>query len=168
MSSALPGRPDLEFEKKQAKALLKAFKSGDSTALARMREHLPRLAKSDAAGVTLADAQFVLARERGFESWPKLKAHIESLRPLEEQMLLFMRAAANGKLSVARRLLSQRPEMAAQRLQVACAAADIANVSALLRVDGSLAHRLGNGRELPLICACASQFHRIGPQVAAA
>src|SRR5690348_4438235 len=103
MSSALPARPDLEFEKKQAKALLKSFKSGEAAALARMRAHLPRLTQPDAPAASLADAQFVLAREHGFESWTKLKIHIESLRPLQEQIILFMRAATNGKLSVARR-----------------------------------------------------------------
>lgn len=168
MSSALPGRPDLEFEKKQAKALLKSFKSGEAAAIDRVRAHLPRVTQPDAPAASLADAQFVLARERGFESWTKLKIHIESLRPLQEQIILFMRAASTGKLSVARRILSQRPEMAAQRLQVACAAADIANTSALLKGDPSLANKVGDGRELPLVCACASHFHRLGPQVAAA
>jgi ankyrin repeat protein len=166
MSSHLPGRPDLEFEKKQAKALLKDFRSGDASALARMRAHVPRLVES--ADAALADAQFVLARERGFDSWPKLKEYIESQRPLQEQIVLFMRAATGGKLAVAKRILAQRPEMAVQRLQVACAAADAANVTALLARDPTLAGKLGAGRELPLICACASHFHRIGPPVAAA
>jgi len=166
MSSDLPGRPDLEFEKKQAKALLKGFRSGETSAVARMRAHVPRLVES--ADAALADAQFVVARERGFDSWPKLKEHIESQRPLQEQIFLFMRAATGGKLAVARRILAQRPEMAAQRLQAACAAADVANVTALLARDPALATTLGAGRELPLICACASHFHRIGPLVAAA
>src|SRR4051794_15872897 len=104
---------DLEFEKKQAKALLKRFRSGDAPTVARMQAHLPRLAED--AHATLADAQFVLARERGFDSWPKLKEHIESQRPLQEQIVLFMRAATGGKLAVARRLLAQRPQMTEQR-----------------------------------------------------
>jgi hypothetical protein len=37
---------DLEFEKKQAKALLKRFRSGDAAAVASMRAHLPRLAET--------------------------------------------------------------------------------------------------------------------------
>src|SRR5882724_6746913 len=168
MSSALPARPDLEFEKKQAKALLKNFRSADATAIARMRAHLPRLSQPDSPAATLADAQFVLARERGFESWTKFKAHSESLRPLPEQIMLFMRAASSGKLSVAKRILSQRPEMATQRLQVACAAADAASVTAMLARDPSLSNRIGEGRELPLICACSSHFHRVGPQIASA
>ena len=30
---------------------------------------------------TLADAQFLLAREHGFDSWPKLVDHLSSLDP---------------------------------------------------------------------------------------
>ena len=54
---SLPANPDLRHLKDQAKEL---FKAGG--------------AKS------LADAQFQLAREYGFASWPKLKAHVESLK----------------------------------------------------------------------------------------
>src|SRR5882724_4069264 len=122
MSSALPARPDLEFEKKQAKALLKNFRSADATAIARMRAHLPRLSQPDTAAATLADAQFELARERGFESLATLKAHRAGLRPRREQSMLFRRAARSGKRSVANCILSHRRAMATQRLQVACAA----------------------------------------------
>ncbi|MPZ16295.1 MAG: ankyrin repeat domain-containing protein [Luteitalea sp.] len=77
----LPARPDLEQYKKQAKELVKAWKAGDPAALARIRKHHPRLsARPDPdlrpATFTLADAQFVLAREHGFESWPKFAKHI--------------------------------------------------------------------------------------------
>ncbi len=65
--AALPPSPDLSFEKKQAKALVRACRAGDAAALARIRAHLPRKA---AAGVSLADAEHVIARERGFASWP--------------------------------------------------------------------------------------------------
>src|SRR5687768_5647407 len=105
MSSTLPDRPDLDFEKKQAKALLKAFKAGDADAVSRMRNALARL-KSAGAVATLADAQFVIARERGFESWTKLKAHIETVRPPEKQILPFIRAACSGRLAVAQRILA--------------------------------------------------------------
>jgi ankyrin repeat protein len=168
MSSALPDRPDLSFEKKQAKALLKAFKASDAAAMARMRLQLDRLKNPDSPPATLADAQFVLARERGFESWAKLKAHIESLRPLDELITPFVRAATGGQLTVAKRILSQHPELPAHRLQVACAAADVTAVEAWLARDATLASKQGAGKELPLIVACASHMHRVGPRVAAA
>jgi ankyrin repeat protein len=52
----LPDRPNLRHLKDQAKDLLKA-----------------------GAATSLADAQFQIARLHGFASWPKLKAHVESL-----------------------------------------------------------------------------------------
>ena len=53
---SLPDRPNLRHLKDQAKDLLKA-----------------------GAAKSLADAQFSIARLYGFASWPKLKAHVESL-----------------------------------------------------------------------------------------
>jgi hypothetical protein len=60
MSRDLPSRPDFDYLRKQAKALLRTL----------------RQQRGDAS---LADAQHALAREYGFASWPKLKAHIEAL-----------------------------------------------------------------------------------------
>jgi hypothetical protein len=58
MSRNLPDRPNLEFLKKEAKALLGSMQHTDPAA-------------------QLADAQHALARDYGFASWPKLKAHVE-------------------------------------------------------------------------------------------
>ncbi len=60
MSRDLPDHPNLDHLKKQAKALLRALRERNSAA-------------------TLADALHALAREYGFPSWPKMKAHIEAL-----------------------------------------------------------------------------------------
>jgi len=70
----LPAHPNLEQYKKQAKDLLKASKAGAPEALARMRRHQARSAK-----LTLAGAQFVIAREHGFESWPKFAQELKTL-----------------------------------------------------------------------------------------
>jgi len=76
-ASRLPSRPSLEQLRKQAKELLRAYRAGDSSALARLRNAKPAVAASDGQhAATLADAQFTLAREYGFDSWPKLKHHI--------------------------------------------------------------------------------------------
>jgi hypothetical protein len=40
---------------------------------------MPRLADRTTGDIHLADALFVIAREQGFVSWPKLKAHVEAL-----------------------------------------------------------------------------------------
>ena len=70
----LPDRPNLSQYKKQAKELVKACMAGDADALQRVRELHPRAP----AKVTLADAQFVIAREHGDESWPKFAARVEA------------------------------------------------------------------------------------------
>lgn len=78
---SLPGRPDLAQYCRQAKELVKAHAAGDATALARIRDHHPRLAGQDdearrGARFALADAQWVIAREHGFDSWPAFLAAI--------------------------------------------------------------------------------------------
>ena len=60
MSRNLPDRPNLEFLKKEAKTLLESMQRTDT-------------------GAQLADAQYALARDYGFDSWPKLKAHVEAV-----------------------------------------------------------------------------------------
>lgn len=62
MSRNLPPHPNLEHLKKQAKDLLHDLKQRNPH-------------------TKLADAQYALAREYGFASWPRLKAYVESLSP---------------------------------------------------------------------------------------
>ena len=75
MSSVLPTRPNLRHLKIQARDLLKACQVGDPEACRRMDSSHPRHPSPDAA--VLADAQLVVAREYGFDSWTKLKCHVE-------------------------------------------------------------------------------------------
>ena len=78
----LPVVPNLEQQKKQARELLDAARAGDAQALGRLRTHHPRgaaLADTPDRAFKLTEAQLVIAREYGFASWPKLKAHIESV-----------------------------------------------------------------------------------------
>ena len=56
MSRQLPEKPNLQYLRKQAKALLRTMPQGK-----------------------LADAQHALATEYGFATWAKLKSHVESL-----------------------------------------------------------------------------------------
>ncbi len=78
----LPARPSLEQLRKQTKELLRDYRAGDTTAVERLSAIIPRLADlAPSDDVTLADAQFVLAREYGFESWAKLVHYVEARRP---------------------------------------------------------------------------------------
>jgi hypothetical protein len=85
-SPRLPARPSLEQLQKQAKELLRAHRGGDGSARARI----------PAAHPTLADAQFTLAREYGFEDWAALKRHVQSLDAPDYRIDSF-----DGTLSVA-------------------------------------------------------------------
>lgn len=80
MSSSVP---NLEQQKKRARELLDAARAQDPAALLRFRTHHPRFAALSEsewppARIGLHDAQLVLAREHGFPSWPRLKAHIDA------------------------------------------------------------------------------------------
>ena len=71
--SKLPVRPSLEQLRKQAKELLQELRSGVTSAVSRLQRYKPGSSKP-----ILADSQYVIAREYGFESWPKLVQHIQS------------------------------------------------------------------------------------------
>ena len=66
----LPVRPNLDQLKHQAKDLLKAIRSGDSSAIADLEKYHPEKIEADSA--KLADAQLVLARSYGVPSWSRL------------------------------------------------------------------------------------------------
>jgi ankyrin repeat protein len=72
---------NLDQQKKQARELLRAIRSGDEAAISRLRRWHRRWEAVDDATVrqlaALHDAQLVIAREQGFASWPKLKAYAE-------------------------------------------------------------------------------------------
>ena len=72
---------NLDQQKKQARELLRAVRAGNQDAISRLRRYHTRWAASDDATlrqlIALHDAQFALAREQGFASWPKLKAYAE-------------------------------------------------------------------------------------------
>jgi hypothetical protein len=60
MSRNLPQFPNLDYLKKRARSLLRELQRRDP-------------------GAKLTQAQYAIAREYGFSSWPKLKVHVESL-----------------------------------------------------------------------------------------
>jgi hypothetical protein len=74
MTHSLPPSPNLEQLKKQARALLRAFRVADQQAIDRVARVLP-----STTPFSLTRAQFVLAREYGFASWPKLREYLAEL-----------------------------------------------------------------------------------------
>jgi hypothetical protein len=67
--SELPGRPNLDQLRRQARELLRAAADGQPSALTRIRAISER--------VSLSAAQLAVAREYGFASWPALHAEVE-------------------------------------------------------------------------------------------
>src|SRR5262245_44223907 len=117
MARPLPSRPNLDQLKNQAKDLLKAFKAGDHEALRRVREGHPRFAARSARGtsLTLSGAQLVLAREYGFASWTRLKAHVESLAPEVTDAIAEIKTAIQADdAGRVRRVLDRHPELKAR------------------------------------------------------
>jgi ankyrin repeat protein len=120
-NSQLPTSPSLQQLKKQAKELLRAYRANDAEALARLRLHKPKISEpSGAHPAVLADAQFVLAREHGFESWPKLKRHIVLIqRPADfheptwgQNTWDFLMAVFKGDEANVRAMLRREPWLA--------------------------------------------------------
>lgn len=95
---------NLEQLKHQAKDLLRAYQAGDSAAIAQVKAHYH---DADPETFALHDAQLVIARAQGFQSWPKLKAFIEgaNVRALVD-------AVKAGDEAAARAMLQRRPELA--------------------------------------------------------
>jgi hypothetical protein len=76
----LPSAPSLEYERKDAKKLLRQIRVSNADALSRVRAaHPASLRDRQPAQLKLADAQHVIAREYGFASWPRMVEYFEEL-----------------------------------------------------------------------------------------
>ena len=100
----LPPHPDLEQLKRQAKELLDAFLGGMTGAVAEVTTHYHG---ADPATFALHDAQLVLARAYGFDSWAQLKAAVSGITI--ERLTDAVRAR---DLPQVRSMLRARPELA--------------------------------------------------------
>ena len=105
----LPSRPNLEFQQKLAKRLLRDAWEGKAEALARIQAFHPKPPSTDE--LTLRDAQWVIARGYGFDSWLAMKRKIDSLTktPFE----LFDLAVRSGDVEAARELLEKHADVRA-------------------------------------------------------
>ncbi|MDQ3347864.1 MAG: hypothetical protein M3545_07845 [Acidobacteriota bacterium] len=97
-SSRLPA--NLEQQRKRAKDLIRAARGGDAAALARIRTVRPDTATAPRS-LTLADAQLAIARDGGFDSWPKLVADLQ-----ERDVKAFCDAVHDGDIPRTQQLLA--------------------------------------------------------------
>src|SRR5579884_3603529 len=103
MKKSLPFKASLVQLRHQAKDLLKEFRAGKQEAITRFSEHHGRATNSD--GATLSDAQFVVAREYGFASWPKLKQHLDLMTRVDKRVQKLRAEFAAGDRETKLRLL---------------------------------------------------------------
>jgi len=99
----LPQQPNLEQLRKQAKDLLEQYLGDDPAAIAEVQqfEHKP-----DPSHFALHDAQRVLARAYGYQSWSKLKAFVDGAN-----IARFVEAVKAGDRTQVRSMLASRPEL---------------------------------------------------------
>ena len=105
MSRVLPDHPDLEHLRNQAKALLQMLHDGDAGAAERCR----RVGAEPRA--QLANTQHVVAREYGFPSWARLKAHVEARSASPEDAMIL--AVKDNDLRRLRSVLAEHPDLKA-------------------------------------------------------
>jgi ankyrin repeat protein len=128
----LPLRAGLGQYQEQATDLVRAYKSGDREAMRCIRQLHPRLpgragtndrndvtdSEIQSAGLTLADAQEVIARCNGFETWPELARHVEAVTRKGSRVLQFesaVEAIITGNVTTLKRLLRKNPDLVQAR-----------------------------------------------------
>lgn len=163
----LPGNANLEQLKNGAKSFQRAVRAGDSGAADVVREFHPRLTdatpgSAELAGFSRADAQLVIARRFGFASWPKLRAHLETVgrytrsphsqptgQPTGDERAVmdeFLRLACltyggddPARWKQAREMLSAHPQLGRASIHTIAATGDVAAAREMLVGDAQQA-----------------------------
>jgi ankyrin repeat protein len=168
-AKVLPPRPDLDHLKKQAKQRLKSLRARGGPA-------------------TLAEAQLAIAREYGFASWPKLRAHVESIRAsllqspsgradssndaaLASAIEEFLNAAVSNStgeraqiLHKADAVLAREPRIAGADLLTACVLGDARSAVRLLKTDPTSATKPAGPKQWPpILYLCFSRYLKARP-----
>jgi Ankyrin repeat len=156
-TARLPDDPSFEQLRKQAKDLREWSGAGMAGALDLVGAHHP----DGPHAVSLAGAQFVVARHYGFSSWAALKRHVTTIeryrrapdevagadQPADEFLVLAcLRYGGDDSPSRwqrAARLLAEDPEITRTSVHAAAAAADAGALESLLRDDPALASAQG-------------------------
>jgi hypothetical protein len=169
--SGLPDRFNLDHLKKQAKDLIRRYRSGDPEAMAQFRHALPAAAgRSDDEIASLAlrlhDAQSCLARSYGFASWADLRRYAEvqsaSRHDRAARVLHWLRLTYSGEVGgtanranpgVAVRMLAENPDLTADGPHLACAIGDEGALRQATKADPAWINRPGGPLQLPPLVA---------------
>jgi ankyrin repeat protein len=144
---------NLDYYRKQAKALLKSARARDAEALA-------RFAKDDPLGdLALHDAQRIIAREQGFASWPKFHAFVEQSKLDARDLVARFVAAATSDGQRARQMLQDHPELKHGGLYAWLVLGGNKGVAAALAKRPDIVNaKIGPEKVEPLVYACFSRF----------
>ena len=145
---------NIDFYRKQAKALLKAVRSGDRTANDRLRA-----AGGDVSEPALHMAQLAVAREQGFSSWPRFHAFLtESNLDFQALVDRFVDAATSDGRR-ARDMLADHPELSEAGVYAALVLGDWRKVAAAIDADPDwVARKSGPQRCEPIVYVCFSRL----------
>jgi hypothetical protein len=126
MSKSLPPQPDLRWLRDEAKAR-------------RRNGEFP----------SLALAHLAIAREYGFASWPRLKAHVDALTlSAAERAAILIASACSDDPRRAATILELDPTIARHDLRTACATGEADEVARWLRAHPDAAHRADRAQRL--------------------
>ena len=118
------------------------------------------------AALRYADFLHAVARERGFQSWPKLKIAVEADGlDLAEAREKLARSLYFGSQIWVERLLKAFPEVAQGQFGLACALYDVSAVEEILSRKRALAVA-PQGVRRPLLHVCFSKYHQMAPEKA--
>ncbi|MEC3859672.1 ankyrin repeat domain-containing protein [Mesobacterium sp. TK19101] len=159
-----PRMPSLDQLRRDAKSLKKAFETGDAHARARVASYAARPGTAD---LKHADFLHVIARENGFESWPKLSWAAETIgldRAARQQRLKV--ALFHGQMWQVEQLLSETPDLASDQFGLACALYDSDTVLRWLADDPACATRDFSPRR-PMLHLAFSRYHKVRPDLTA-
>jgi hypothetical protein len=166
-------RLNLDHLKKQAKQLIRLYRSRDAAAMARFRSTLPATAGlSDedlsSRGLRLHDAQSCIAREHGFASWPDLKRYVEVQAVAQKvravRVLHWAQLVYSGDVSgtvnranprVALRILADDPDLVAGDPYLACAIGDERALRQAMQANPAWVNLSGGPLRLPPLLAVA-------------
>jgi len=180
----MPDRPHLDSFRRQARVLQRAVRAGEPGALERLARHHPDGIPADPGGLRLSAAQFVLAREYGFASWPRLTRYLRTVTehgwdtrlgtvpaadPADEfcrlACLTYSREDGPDRWARARRLLDEHPDLTSANIWAAAAAARPDEVGRLLSEQRRRAvQRGGPFRWRPLCYLVYSRFDPAVPE----
>jgi ankyrin repeat protein len=156
----LPDQPSLEQLRKQAKDLRRAALADDPEATAEIALRCPGAPQRSPDGLPLRTAQLAVARRYGFESWTRLKRHVEVVTrysrfpermtadsgPADAFLRLACLAYADDqpeRWNEARRLLHGKRGIVTGNVYVAAATADTGELRRILADDPGAARREG-------------------------